>query len=98
MEEEQEMRAVISDDLWRTVLTDAELLAAGIDPSPPAEPAPTDRTRELLLAALEADRREAVGRERTLVRRGAGDKAIVYEQGIADGLRRALAIVETVLS
>ena len=53
--------------------------------------------RELLLAALEADRREAVGRERALVRRGAGDKAIVYEQGIADGLRRALAIVETVL-
>ena len=53
--------------------------------------------RDLLISALEVARREAVGRERAMIRRGASDKAIVYEQGIADGIRHALGVVEAVL-
>ncbi len=46
-----------------------------------------------ILNVLEAERRNAVKRERDSVRKGY-DKQVVYDQGIADGLRQAIAIIE----
>ena len=47
-----------------------------------------------ILAVLEDLRREAVRRERDSVRRHAPVKAVVYDQGIADGIRQVIAIIE----
>ena len=51
-----------------------------------------DATR--ILAVLEDLRREAVRRERGSVSRHAPVKQVLYDQGIADGIRQAIAVIE----